>query len=283
MSRRLRHAKLVGVTHRVVFRIARELEDELAAHLWQADTLGTETAADGKAHWRVTAFFEREPAGLDGFEIVERGETPAEDWLRRWRESAQPLEVGNRFLLDPREIDQPAPDAGSRILLRVPARAAFGTGSHESTRLVLEMMEGVDFKRRNVLDVGTGTGVLALAAMTLGARRAVAFDVDLVSPILAAQNSALNRLEVGFFAGGIEALAAPATFDVALVNVIPEEIRGGLAPLRALLKPGGAAVFSGILRERGRSALAVLRRSGFRRQRSRRAGDWVAYLCEAVA
>lgn len=282
MSHRRRHAKLRTVTLRVVFRIAREREDELTAQLWRADTLGSETAADGHDHLRVVAFFDREPVGLEDFQIVERGEAPSEDWLKRWRDSAQPLEVGERFLLDPREIDQPAPDAGGRILLRVPARAAFGTGSHESTRLVLELMEGVGFTGRAVLDVGTGTGVLALAAMALGARRAVAFDVDLISPILAAQNADLNSLEVNFFAGRIEALTAPPRFDVALVNVIPEEIRAALPSLRALLAPDGKAIFSGILRERGRAALAVLRHAGFRRLQSRRAGDWVAYLCEAA-
>ncbi len=221
--------------------------------------------------------------GRLGGELIATDIAPATDWLAVWRESARPVPVGRRFLLDPREIDASAADPGGRILLRLPARAAFGIGSHESTRLVLEMMEGMDFTGRQVLDVGTGTGVLAFAALALGARRAVALDVDLVAPLLASQNAALNCLRPSFYAGGLEALAAPGGFDVALVNVIPEEIRDRLVALRALLAPGGAAVFSGILRERGASALKAIRRAGFVRRLSRRAGEWVAYLCEATS
>lgn len=269
-----------GMTHRVMYRVAPESEDDLVTRLWLAGTQGVESRPGADGDLLVEAFFEREPPAITGFDLLERGEAPQEDWLARWRAGARPIEVGKSWLLDPRELDQPPPDAGGRILLRIPARAAFGTGSHESTRLVLEMMEGIDFVDRRVLDVGTGAGVLAFAALALGARTAVAFDVDLVAPLLADQNAAVNRLQPDFFAGGLEALAPKVPFDVALVNVIPEEIREGLAALNMLLVPEGRAVFSGILRERGRSALAALRVAGFRRRRSRFAGEWVAYECE---
>ena len=245
------------MTQRAVYRVPRESEEELVARLWQAGTSGVETVEEGDC-LRVIAFFEEEPPALAGFATLESGEVAKEDWLARWRESAQPLKVGRRFLIDPREIDQPPPPAGRRVLLRIPARAAFGTGSHESTRLVLELMEGVDFSDRAVLDVGTGTGVLALAALALGARSAFGFDVDLVSPILAKQNADLNRIGGHFFAGDVAALGAPAKFDVALVNVIPEEIRSGLQPLRQVMAPGARAIFSGILREPLNGQEAVL-------------------------
>ena len=283
MSHAPRRAKLGAVTQRALFRIAADREDELLAGLWRAGTIGVECRPAAGGELCVEAFFESAPPELEGFEAVESGAVPPRDWLAAWRASAQPIAVGRRFLLDPRESDQAAPDRGGRILLRVPARAAFGTGSHESTRLVLELMEDMDLAGRRVLDVGCGSGVLALAALALGARRAVGFDVDLVAPLLAAQNSDLNGLWPLYFAGAMAALAPAARFDVALVNVIPEEIRGHLAALRGCLSSGARAIFSGILGARGESALRVLRRHGFRRVATRRAGEWVAYLCEASA
>ena len=224
-----------GMTHRVMYRVAPESEDELVTRLWLAGTQGVESRAGADGDLLVEAFFEREPPAITGFDLLERGEAPEEDWLARWRAGAKPIEVGQRWLLDPRELDQPPPDAGGRILLRIPARAAFGTGSHESTRLVLEMMERIDFADCRVLDVGTGSGVLALAALALGARAAIAFDIDLVAPLLAGQNADLNGLQPAFYAGGLEALSAKTGFEIALVNVIPEEIRDGLDALHALL------------------------------------------------
>ena len=168
------------------------------------------------------------------------------------------------------------------MLLRLPARRAFGTGSHESTRLALEILERLAVRGRRVLDVGTGTGVLALAALRLGARRAVAHDLDPAAALLAALNARLNSLAPLVFAGPVAAIARGAAFDLLLVNVIPEEIAADLPRLARLLAPRGRAVFSGILRSGSRRALGVLRAAGFRRRASRFAGEWAAYLCEAA-
>lgn len=271
---------------RVVYRVAAEDEERLVARLWQFGTLGVETREGAEGSVLVDAYFAGEPpsaAMVAGASVMESGPAAATDWLAVWRETARPLEVGERFLLDPREIDQPPPESAGRILLRVPARAAFGTGSHESTRLVLELMETTDFEGRRVLDVGTGTGVLAMAALALGASEAVGCDVDLVAPILASQNAGLNRLRPRLFAGGLASLSRAARFDVALVNVIPEEIRDELATLRAALAPPALAIFSGILAERGEAALAALAGAGFWAVEHRSAGEWIAYRCEAGA
>jgi ribosomal protein L11 methyltransferase len=271
---------------RVVYRIAAEDEERLVARLWQYGTLGVETRDAGGGAVLVEAYFAGEPppaAMTAGASVTESGPAAATDWLAVWREAARPVEVGERFLLDPRETDQPDPESAGRILLRVPARAAFGTGSHESTRLVLELMETTDFAGRRVLDVGTGTAVLAMAALALGAGEAVGCDVDLVAPILATQNARLNRLRPRLFAGGLAALSHDARFDVALVNVIPEEIRDELPALRAALATPALAIFSGILAERGEAALVALASAGFHALESRASGEWIAYRCEAAA
>ena len=270
----------------MVYRIAAEDEERLVARLWQFGTLGVETRDGAEGSVFVEAYFAGEPppaAMVPGASVTEIGPTAATDWLAVWRETARPVEVGERFLLDPREVDQPAPESGGRLLLRVPARAAFGTGSHESTRLVLELMETTSFAGLRVLDVGTGTGVLAMAALALGAREAIGCDVDLVSPILASHNARLNRLRPRLFAGSLASLSRAARFDVALVNVIPEEIRDELPALRAALAIPAVAIFSGILAERAEAALEALAGAGFRALEPRSAGEWIAFRCEAGA
>lgn len=276
--------------------------EEFAALLWRAGSLGSHqaTAAGGteihRAYFVVGAAAPTLPPGVAL--VTEETVGPA-DWMAAWRAQAEPLAIGRRLLIDPREpreVPEPAEpdDAASaragRVLLRIPARSAFGTGGHESTRLVLELLERLPLAGARVLDVGTGAGLLTLAALALGAATAVGFDVDLVAPILARQNATLNRsarsarsapgaMRAHFFAGAAGALGDRARCDVLLVNVIPEEIQADLPRLAELLRPGGDAVFSGILASEGRTALGRLRAHGFARVGSRRAGDWVAYHC----
>lgn len=265
-----------------------EQEDEASAWLWAAGTLGCEVKPQGPARVRIEAYFAAGaaapsvPAALAAGGLRELGveEVPDADWMANWRDQVRPFPVGRRLLLDPREPQGPAADPGRRQVLRVPARTAFGTGSHESTRLVLELLETLDLRGRRVLDVGTGTGVLAFAALLFGARCALGFDLDPAAPLQAVQNARLNRLPGLFFAGPAAALRPPADFDLALVNVVPEEVGPVLGTIAALLGPGAQAIFSGVLRREGRRFLGELRRHGFRRQRSRRAGEWVAYHTE---
>ena len=144
-----------------------------------------------------------------------------------------------------------------RHLLRLPARAAFGTGSHESTSLALELLEDADVRGRRVLDVGTGTGVLAFAALLFGGARAVVgYDVDPAAPFHARDNSAPERpppAPLRRHAGGPP---RPAR-----LRPRPGQRRAGADPPRdarpwsAGWPPGGEAILSGILAERGRQVL----------------------------
>src|SRR5436305_15090084 len=224
------------------------LEDAAVAVLWMAGTVGVQstTAADGRL--RLEAWFplESEPFEMiPGAELEVEDTVPDADWFATWRERAQPFPVGRTLWLDPREPEDAAPDIPEgRRLLRLPARAAFGTGSHESTSLALELLEDADLQGRRVLDVGTGTGVLAFAALALGAASVTGFDLDPAAPFHARDNSALNGLHPRLFAGRLAAVRQRPLFDLALVNVVPEQILPEMPGLVRLLRPGGDAILS---------------------------------------
>jgi ribosomal protein L11 methyltransferase len=278
---------------RRVYRLPAELEESLVADLWQAGTLGVSTESEPDGRLRLTAWFEPEglpPPAIEHFShishisLISDNEVPDTDWMAEYRRRAVPFPLGRTLLIDPREPEEaetPAAVPAGRRLLRLPARTAFGIGSHESTVLALELLEEAELSGRAVLDVGTGTGILAFAALAWGAARVVAFDADPVAVLQARANRRLNGLHPLLFAGRAAALA-PDPFDVVVVNVVPEEILPDLADLLPLLAPGGALILSGLLAERAAEVAARLAACGFREtgetgetgRRSR--GDWTA-------
>jgi len=266
---------------RRIYALPPDLEEAAVAVLWMAGTLGVQSATTADGRLRLEAWFPLETEPIDmlpGVELEVEETVPDADWFATWRERAQPFPVGRTLYLDPREPEDAPPEIPEgRRLLRLPARAAFGTGSHESTSLALELLEDAELQGRRVLDVGTGTGVLAFAALLFGARSVVGFDVDPASPFHARDNSALNGLHPRLFAGRLAALRERPRFDLALVNVVPEQILPEMPDLADLLLPGAEAILSGILAERGRQVLDRMRGLGFVERDRRAAGDWVAF------
>jgi ribosomal protein L11 methyltransferase len=292
--------------------LSAEIEEAFIAELWEAGTLGVEHEGAVGGRQRLRAYF---PAGSalapdsigaaslhsgavppswagQGVEMVGAEVVPETDWLAVYREQAQPFPVGRTFFVDPR--DPLALDGGQaaamedavpagRTLLRVPARAAFGIGSHESTALAIDLLEGLDLRGARVLDVGTGTGILALAALRRGAASAVGFDLDLVAPFHARDNSRLNGCRLRLFAGRLAAFCLSTLFDVTLVNVVPEQILPELPDLGRHLAPAGAMILSGILAERAGEVLAAAGALGLRETARRSSGEWVAYRLAFVA
>jgi ribosomal protein L11 methyltransferase len=182
-------------------------------------------------------------------------------------------------------------------LLRVPARRAFGTGSHATTALVLLILEdlangagepcaqiaGESVSRpalsdMRVLDLGCGSGVLALAARKLDARTAIAFDVDRTAVFLARNNGALNNETLALFVGSIAAISTRPAFDLVLVNVLPENLDGQEAAIAAVLDTRGLLVVSGLLAARESEILARWNRLGLHLRGRRTLDEWVALV-----
>jgi len=247
-------------------RLPSELEEDLATVLWSHGSLGCEMKT-GEAGWSaIEAYFPAstsartisavlEPWRSQGVELVDSRSLADQDWLADYRRRALPFDIG-RFRIDSRDEDAVGtsrddelaePVAADRILLRIPARSAFGTGSHASTQLVLQWLETLSLHELEILDVGTGSAILALAALHLGARRVVGFDADAQAVCIASYNGRLNGLSPALFAGRLSALRATPRFDLALVNVLPERIHDELPLLLTVLEPGAQVISSGNL------------------------------------
>jgi ribosomal protein L11 methyltransferase len=253
----------------------------LAAALWAAGTLGIEEGAELVAWFAAVPPAIVLPAGaaLRGEEWV-----AGEDWLAGYRAVAQPLAIGRRLWVDPREPEGASSAAAEgRIALRIPARTAFGTGSHASTRLALRLLEELPLAGARVLDVGTGSGILSLAAVALGARLAVGCDVDPAASLLAGQHARLNATAAdprasAFWAGSLAALAAAARFEVVLANALPHELRDDAAGIVAALAPGGRLVVSGVPVGESHAVLAAWAELGLRPLVELVEEEWVAWV-----
>jgi ribosomal protein L11 methyltransferase len=258
--------------------------------LMEAGALGTEMDGAG-ASVRVTGYFaavpEREEiraALFDALRIyalpssavreMQVREVAARDWLAEWKESWQPVAVGDRFIIAPpwSEIE----DAGARIVIRIEPGMAFGTGTHETTRLCLVAIEQ-HFRGASFLDVGTGTGVLAIAAAKLAPdARVAACDTDAEAVEIARENARLNGVadRIDFYVGSISETTASA--DCVCANLTADVI-GPLLP--ALIGATcGRLILSGILNTQADAVSARLRELGINEYELTADGEWVALI-----
>jgi ribosomal protein L11 methyltransferase len=220
------------------------------------------------------------------FHVAAAEPAPDEDWSVRWREGLGTVRISARLAVRPPFV---APDGDGPTLVVDPGQA-FGTGGHASTRLALEWIDALPvhaIRGARVLDAGTGSGVLALAALQLGAASAVGFDLDPVAIREARSNAAANGLaaRAQFFAGPVAALTAPAAplFDLVRANLLRSEVLPILPDLAARLRPGGHAVLSGLLVAEREEMAAALAREGLHiagaREEHDVAGDsWLGLL-----
>lgn len=208
---------------------------------------------------------------------LETSDVAEEDWANAWKAHYHPIRIGRRFLVRPLWIDVP-PDS-DRITLDLDPGMAFGTGLHPTTQLCLEALEDLDLAGKRVLDLGTGSGILAIASKKLGAAEVLALDVDSVAVEAARGNLAVNGLGEGVTVGqGSLPLDAPRLFDVVLANIIARVIIDLSAELAGALEPDGVLVASGIIDDREGEVAAALQRAGLSVE-SRRRGDWRAMIC----
>lgn len=216
-----------------------------------------------------------------------------QDWSLAWKAHYRPIPVGRRLAIVPAWLETPYPE---RIAIRMDPGMAFGTGTHPTTQLCLEMIEATldeadPVSSVTLIDVGCGSGILAVAALKLGASHALGVDIDPQSVRASQENAVLNgvsdRLQVGLgsvaevLAGGFSLRQAPLVVANILAPVIVRLLdEDGLGNL---VHPGGKLVLSGILDEQAGEVMAALDRHRFEAIERQQEGDWVALAARQAA
>ena len=263
---------------------ASEREEEMIARLFLTRSSGS-TTDDDSGRTIITAYFDSEEARDEaaahfGDVEVRAGERERQDWLQLYQQLLQPIFIGESFVVAP----DPAliPVRTRRHALVIPQEQAFGTGSHETTSLCIELLETLDLPGAHCLDVGAGSGILALAMLRLGAAKAIAFDNDVDAYGALRDNRARNGVEpsrMPLFIGGVEALqcgtgSQPVRFDIVTMNIIPEVILP-LLP-QVVTRVGGTLILSGILAARADEVVAACAAQGLQPAQQREKGEWWA-------
>lgn len=214
------------------------------------------------------------PAGLEGLETVAE-ESEKVDWLDYYEHSLEPIEIGRRWVVVPdRRL---LPDDTGRIPIVIPQEHAFGTGSHETTSLCLAMIESLDLRGKQVVDIGTGSGILAIGAHKMGAARIFAFDNDSETWGVVRANMRRNGIPdqaIRLFFGTVDSIVDGVRFDLITMNIIPEVILPSLPSIAAHLARDGNVIFSGILTERAQMVIERAHQCGLELVDQTERGEW---------
>ncbi len=208
------------------------------------------------------------------------------NWAEAWKQHYKPIAIGKNLMIIPAWLTNPEP---ARISIRIDPGMAFGTGTHPTTQLCLELIEDfISNKQQNgsdidVIDIGCGSGILSIAALKLGARRALGVDIDAdairASQENASSNQVANKLQLGIgslqdvLAGKFSFSKAPLVFANILAPIIIQLFQDGLGDL---LTADGVMILSGILAEQAAAVQSAFEEKGLSLVEKRQIGDWVA-------
>ena len=200
-----------------------------------------------------------------------------EDWQNAWKKYYHAMDIGSRLAIVPGWESYDT----DRIRITMDPGLAFGTGTHETTALCLELLDSLVQGGERVLDVGTGSGILAIAALKLGAREADGVDIDPMCVRTAGENAERNGVD-GRFRVLVGDLSdkAESVYDIITANIVAAAILSLAPAVPALMAPGAKFICSGIIDERKDEVLAGLQASGLRPVEIKEKRGWVCILCE---
>lgn len=180
-----------------------------------------------------------------------------EDWISNWKQYFKPIPVGQKLLIRP--TWEEVQDSGGRTVLDLDPGLAFGTGTHETTRLCMELLEQYVRPGMNVLDVGCGSGILSVAALLLGADKAVGVDIDELAVKTAVENAEINQVENRFtgICGNLTDQVT-GTYDIVVANIVADVIIMLTKDVEQFMKPDTVYLMSGIIDTREQDVLAAV-------------------------
>lgn len=205
-----------------------------------------------------------------------------EDWMASWKEHYHPIPIGKKLIILPAWIKEDQPD---RVSVRIDPSMAFGTGTHPTTQLCLEVVEQYLQPDETVIDVGCGSGILSIAALKLGALHALGVDIDRAAIKSTLENADANdtagEIEVGvgsvdeILGGSFSIRQAPFVLANILAPIIIRLFNAGLADL---VTPGGLLALSGILADQAPDVKVSAREHGLTFVEMKQSGDWVVLV-----
>ncbi len=211
-----------------------------------------------------------------------------QNWMEAWKQHYKPILIGKRIVIVPAWMESPDPD---RVAIKIDPGMAFGTGTHPTTQLCLELMEpffddepsSIDRRPLSVIDVGCGSGILSIAAIGLGAKTVLGVDIDAGSVQNSRENADANGVGDEFIlgVGSVDEIRsgqfAYSQAPLVLANILaPVIIRLFDSGLADLIEPSGAIILSGILDEQEQRVLEAAQAHGLRMNEKKQMGDWVA-------
>lgn len=220
---------------------------------------------------------------IESFPDLQYNTIEDQDWMAAWKQHYQPLKIGKKWLVLPAWI--PSDPAETRTVVRIDPAMAFGTGTHLTTQLCLLAIEDHLVPNQAGIDLGCGSGILAIAALKAGASFALALDTDPLAVQATQRNAQLNDVQanlqvaqgslVDILAGQFDLKQAPLVLANILAPVLVSLFQQGLAQL---LQPGGRLVLSGILESQADEVLTAGREAGLRLIQRYQAEDWLALV-----
>lgn len=200
-----------------------------------------------------------------------------EDWANSWKQYYKPIKTGEKLVIVPKwETYDPAPE---EIVVLMDPGMAFGTGTHETTRLCAMLLEKYICPGDRMLDVGCGSGILAICAAKLGAGNCFACDIDPVAVRIAGENAALNQtaqVETGISDLLAQAKKVPGGYHVCCANIVADVIIRLAPDIGAFMESDGVLIVSGIITERAEETVSALESAGWHLIDERRENGWFA-------
>ncbi len=278
--------------HKLTLDVPDDLKDAVVGELSECDVAGVwEDSLDSGAP-RLVAYF-AQPVDLDFVEtriheiferarrkppIINQSQVEEQDWTEEWKKSYTSFPIGDDFFIIPSWADTDCPE--DRLPIRIDPGQAFGTGTHETTQLTMEALQRWVERQHIVLDVGTGSGILAIASRLLGAHRVYACDIDPVAVHVAGQNFARNKeSDIISFCGSVESVST-GSVELLLANLTAEVIMALFPEFRRIMKDSALAVFSGILNEQREEIIDTCEEFHFRIHEEITRGEWLVLVAE---